>query len=63
MELLPSLHYAHDTLPAELDKGSLPDFLLGNKKYIRENDVWKGAPPAPGLFERANATTCANMRE
>src|SRR5579862_4545151 len=36
---------------AELDKGSLPDFLQ-ETKHIRENDAWKGAPPAPGLVDR-----------
>jgi malate synthase len=36
---------------AELDKGSLPDFLP-ETKHIRENDAWKGAPPAPGLIDR-----------
>ena len=36
---------------AKLDKGVLPDFLL-ETKHIRENDAWKGAPPAPGLVDR-----------
>ena len=36
---------------AELDKGNLPDFLP-ETKHIRENDAWKGAPPAPGLVDR-----------
>lgn len=36
---------------AELDKGHLPDFLP-ETKHIRENDAWKGAPPAPGLVDR-----------
>ncbi|KAL8716126.1 MAG: hypothetical protein Q9220_000031 [cf. Caloplaca sp. 1 TL-2023] len=36
---------------AELDKGVLPDFLP-ETKHIRENDTWKGAPPAPGLIDR-----------
>ncbi|KAH0551106.1 hypothetical protein GP486_007547 [Trichoglossum hirsutum] len=36
---------------AELDKGNLPDFLQ-ETKHIRENDAWKGAPPAPGLIDR-----------
>ena len=36
---------------AELDKGNLPDFLP-ETKHIRENDAWKGAPPAPGLIDR-----------
>jgi malate synthase len=36
---------------AELDKGVLPDFLP-ETKHIRENDAWKGAPPAPGLVDR-----------
>ncbi|KAI0013786.1 malate synthase, glyoxysomal [Xylariaceae sp. FL0662B] len=36
---------------AELDKGSLPDFLPETKQ-IRENPTWKGAPPAPGLVDR-----------
>ncbi|KAL8749073.1 MAG: hypothetical protein Q9184_006947 [Pyrenodesmia sp. 2 TL-2023] len=36
---------------AELDKGVLPDFLL-ETKHIRENDAWRGAPPAPGLVDR-----------
>ena len=36
---------------AELDKGVLPDFLP-QTKHIRDNDTWKGAPPAPGLVDR-----------
>lgn len=36
---------------AELDNGVLPDFLP-RTKHIRENDAWKGAPPAPGLVDR-----------
>ncbi|KAI9737947.1 MAG: hypothetical protein M1834_009317 [Cirrosporium novae-zelandiae] len=36
---------------AELDKGHLPDFLP-ETKHIRENDAWRGAPPAPGLVDR-----------
>ena len=36
---------------AELDKGVLPDFLP-ETKHIRDNDAWKGAPPAPGLVDR-----------
>ncbi|KEF61948.1 malate synthase, glyoxysomal [Exophiala aquamarina CBS 119918] len=35
----------------ELDKGHFPDFLP-ETKHIRENDAWKGAPPAPGLVDR-----------
>ena len=36
---------------AELDKGNLLDFLP-ETAHIRENDAWKGAPPAPGLVDR-----------
>jgi len=36
---------------AELDKGNLPDFLP-ETRHVRENDAWKGAPPAPGLIDR-----------
>ncbi|KAI9722567.1 MAG: hypothetical protein M1828_004563 [Chrysothrix sp. TS-e1954] len=36
---------------AELDKGQIPDFLP-ETKHIRENDAWKGAPPAPGMVDR-----------
>lgn len=36
---------------AELDKGTLPDFLP-ETKHIRDNATWKGAPPAPGLVDR-----------
>lgn len=36
---------------SELDKGNLLDFLP-ETKHIRENDAWKGAPPAPGLVDR-----------
>lgn len=36
---------------AELDKGTLLDFLP-ETKHVRENDAWKGAPPAPGLVDR-----------
>src|ERR1700760_4908696 len=39
------------TRQAELDRGVLPDFLP-ETKHIRENDAWKGAPPAPGLIDR-----------
>ncbi|KAL9108049.1 MAG: hypothetical protein Q9227_007155 [Pyrenula ochraceoflavens] len=40
-----------DIRQAELDKGILPDFLP-ETKHIRENDSWRGAPPAPGLVDR-----------
>lgn len=40
-----------DIRQVELDKGVLPDFLP-ETKHIRENDAWKGAPPAPGLVDR-----------
>lgn len=36
---------------AELDKGNALDFLP-ETKHIRENDAWRGAPPAPGLVDR-----------
>ena len=36
---------------AELDKGTLLDFLP-ETRHVRENDAWKGAPPAPGLVDR-----------
>ncbi|KAI5296242.1 hypothetical protein KEM52_004958 [Ascosphaera acerosa] len=36
---------------AELDRGQLLDFLP-ETRHIRENDAWKGAPPAPGLVDR-----------
>ncbi|KAA6414253.1 MAG: Malate glyoxysomal [Lasallia pustulata] len=36
---------------AELDKGILPDFLP-ETRHIRDNDAWKGAPPASGLVDR-----------
>ena len=36
---------------AEIDRGTLPDFLP-ETKHIRENAAWKGAPPAPGLVDR-----------
>lgn len=36
---------------AELDKGNVLDFLP-ETKHIRENDAWRGAPPAPGLVDR-----------
>ncbi|KAI9838793.1 MAG: hypothetical protein M1837_002322 [Sclerophora amabilis] len=36
---------------AELDKGNTPDFLP-ETRHVRENDAWKGAPPAPGLVDR-----------
>lgn len=45
-----------DTRQAELDKGTLPDFLP-ETKHIRENDAWKGAPPAPGLIDRRTEIT------
>ena len=40
-----------DIRQTELDKGVLPDFLP-ETKHIRDNDAWKGAPPAPGLVDR-----------
>ena len=36
---------------AELDKGTTLDFLP-ETKHIRENEAWRGAPPAPGLVDR-----------
>jgi malate synthase len=36
---------------AELDRGNLLDFLP-ETRHVRENDAWKGAPPAPGLVDR-----------
>ncbi|KAL8640132.1 MAG: hypothetical protein Q9228_002914 [Teloschistes exilis] len=36
---------------AELDKGVLPDFPP-ETKHVRDNDAWRGAPPAPGLADR-----------
>lgn len=45
-----------DIRQAELDKGVLPDFLPETKQ-IRENDAWKGAPPAPGLIDRRTEIT------
>ena len=45
-----------DIRQAELDKGTLPDFLPETKR-IRENDAWKGAPPAPGLIDRRTEIT------
>lgn len=36
---------------AELDKGHQLDFLP-ETAHIRENDAWRGAPPAPGLVDR-----------
>ena len=45
-----------DIRQAELDKGILPDFLQ-DTKHIRENNAWKGAPPAPGLIDRRTEIT------
>ncbi|KAI1434804.1 malate synthase, glyoxysomal [Xylaria sp. CBS 124048] len=36
---------------AEIDRGTLPDFLP-ETRHIREDPSWKGAPPAPGLIDR-----------
>jgi len=36
---------------AERDKGAALDFLP-QTKHIRENDAWRGPPPAPGLQDR-----------
>lgn len=36
---------------AEIDAGALPDFLP-ETKYIRDDKIWQGAPPAPGLEDR-----------
>ena len=33
------------------DNGALPDFLP-ETKHIREDPIWQGAPPAPGLEDR-----------
>lgn len=35
----------------EIDRGVLPDFLP-ETAAIREDDSWRGAPPAPGLVDR-----------
>lgn len=40
-----------ETRQADLDRGVLPDFLPETKS-IRDDDTWKGAPPAPGLVDR-----------
>ncbi|CAF9912260.1 MAG: hypothetical protein HETSPECPRED_000891 [Heterodermia speciosa] len=40
-----------DIRQAELDNGVLLDFL-SETKHVRDNDAWKGAPPAPGLVDR-----------
>lgn len=36
---------------AEIDKGVLPDFLPETRN-IREDPIWRGADPAPGLVDR-----------
>ncbi|KAI9752817.1 MAG: hypothetical protein M1815_000253 [Lichina confinis] len=36
---------------AELDRGFLPDFLA-ETRHVRDDDAWRGAPPAPGLVDR-----------
>ena len=36
---------------AELDRGVLPDFLP-ETRHVRDDDTWRGAPPAPGLVDR-----------
>ncbi len=36
---------------AEIDRGSLPDFLPETKN-IRDDPTWRAAPPAPGLADR-----------
>jgi len=41
---------------AELDKGNVLDFLP-ETKHVRENDAWRGAPPAPGLVDRRTEIT------
>ena len=40
----------------ELDNGNLPDFLP-ETKHIRDNETWKGAPPAPGMVDRRTEIT------
>ena len=35
----------------EIDKTGVLDFLP-ETKYIRDNKIWRGAPPAPGLVDR-----------
>ncbi|CAF9911458.1 hypothetical protein IMSHALPRED_010033 [Imshaugia aleurites] len=47
---------SRDIRQVELDNGILPDFLP-ETKHIRENDAWKGAPPAPGLIDRRTEIT------
>ena len=49
-----------DIRQAELDKGVMQDFLP-ETKHVRENDAWKGAPPAPGLIDRRTEITGANV--
>lgn len=39
------------TRQAEIDAGALPDFLP-ETAYIRDDKVWQGATPAPGLEDR-----------
>ncbi|KAI9787897.1 MAG: hypothetical protein M1816_007383 [Peltula sp. TS41687] len=46
-----ALLHQRNVRQAELDKGQLPDFLP-DTRHIREDDTWKGAPPAPGLVDR-----------
>ena len=40
-----------DARQVEIDRGVLPDFLP-QTAAIRNDDTWKGAPPAPGLLDR-----------
>jgi len=40
-----------DARQVEIDRGVLPDFLP-QTAAIRNDDTWKGAPPAPGLVDR-----------
>ena len=45
-----------DLRQADLDIGLLPDFL-SETKHVRDNEAWKGAPPAPGLIDRRTEIT------
>lgn len=55
-EKLKELLKRRDIRQTALDNGNLPDFLPDTKR-IRENDAWKGAPPAPGLIDRRTEIT------
>ncbi|KAA8904251.1 hypothetical protein TRICI_005561 [Trichomonascus ciferrii] len=53
---------ARNVRQARIDNGELPDFLP-ETKHIREDPVWQGAKPAPGLEDRRVEITGPTTRK